>query len=90
MERKMYVDCGKIIKNRLTKEINGLVKFEAYPEVDMIVFKITFKDFNFNYAIKDIQNLMYLEGFDDEVSKMLHTYKKVILSSFFKNNEQNK
>ena len=88
MERRDYIDCAKSIVGKLRKEVNGLVRYEVYPEADLIVFKIIFKDFDFKYAVRDIQVLMYQEGFDDVVNVMLKKYKKSVLSGFFKTKER--
>ena len=88
MERHDYVDCAKNIVGKIRKEVNGLIRYEVYPEADLIIFKIIFKDFDFKYALKDIQELMYQEGFDEAVDIMLKKYKKSILSGFFKTKER--
>lgn len=85
MERQFYVDQARSIKEKLREEVNGLVRFEVYPEVDTIVFKIIFKDFDFNYAINNIQELMYSGGFDEQIDILLKKYRSAVLSGFFKN-----
>lgn len=88
MERQFYVDQARSIKERLREEVNGIVRFEVYPEVDTIVFKIIFKDFGFNYAINNIQELMYSDGFDGQIDILLKKYRSAVLSGFFKNDKR--
>lgn len=84
MNRHMYVECGQSIVGRLRKEVNGLIKFEIYPEADIIIIKIFFKEFDFNYAVKDIQDLIYNNGLDDTATSILKKYRSAILNGFFK------
>lgn len=84
MERYLYIDQARSIKEKLREEVNGLVRFEVYPEVDTIVFKIIFKDFDFNYAINNIQELMYSGGFDEQIDILLKKYRSAVLSGFLK------
>ena len=88
MERHDYIECGRNLAGKIRKEVNGLVRYEVYPEADLIIIKIIFKDFDFNYAIRDIQDLMYMNGLDGAVDELLEKYKKSILSGFFKTNER--
>lgn len=88
MERHDYIECGRNLIGKIRKEVNGLVRYEVYPEADLIIIKIIFKEFDFNYAVKDIQDLMYMNGLDGAVDDLLKKYKKSILSGFFKTNER--
>lgn len=84
MERSVYVDCARSVVDRLRKEVNGLIRFEVYPEVDTIIFKIVFKEFDFRYALGHVQDLMLQDGFDEAIDIMLKKYKSAILNGFFK------
>lgn len=84
MDRNMYVECARAVVGRLRKEVNGLVRYEVYPEVDTIIFKVIFKDFDFNYGVNYIQDVMYNEGFDTVVDDILSKYKKAVNNAFFK------
>lgn len=84
MERRLYIDCAKSVVRKLHEELNGRVIFEVYPEVDTIIFKIMFKDFEFSCAVNNIQEVIYTDQIDAEVKMILEKYKKAVLSAFFK------
>lgn len=88
MEKQIYFDCAKYVSKKLHEEVNGFIKFEVYPEIDTIIFKIVFKDFNFNYPMNNIQEMMYVKGLDEEVETLLKKYKKAILNGFFKSDQR--
>lgn len=73
---------------RLRNEVNGLIKFEIYGEIDTIVFKIFFKDFDFNYGINDVQSIIYDGSSEEVVCDILSRYKKAILNGFFKTEDR--
>ena len=84
MDKQIYIECARAMNSRLRQEVNGLVKYEIYPEVDTIIFKITFKDFNFNYGINYVQDLMMRNATGEAIDELLHKYKKAIMNAFFK------
>lgn len=88
MDKRIYIECAKSVTHRLYKEINGKIVYEIYPEVDTIVFKVVFKDFDFHYAANNIQEIIYNDGFDDVINVFLSKYKHCILNAFFKSDEK--
>ena len=84
MDKTVYIECARAITSRIREEINGIVRTEIYPEIDSIVVKIKFKEFDFNYGVKDIQDLMISDGIQEAVDELLRKYKKAILNGFFK------
>ena len=76
------------MNNKIRQEVNGLVRYEIYPEMDAIVFKIKFKDFGFNYGVNNIQDLIYNNGTDKAIDDLLKKYKKAVLNAFFKTEER--
>ena len=90
MEKKYYVDCAKSIDKKLRREVNGFVSFELYPEVDTIIFKIVFKDFNFSKAIGNVSDI-YLgaaNSIDNTVANIVKSYRCTVLNAFFKSEER--
>lgn len=80
----MYYEFAKGIKNKLYEDVNGRIKFEIYDHIDTVVFKIFFKDFEFSYAVNDVQDMIYsgsVDGLPDIIKK---EYMKEIKRAFFK------
>lgn len=87
----MYIDFAKSVKAGLYQEINGRVVFEIYKEIDTIVFKVFFKDFDYAYAVNNIWDRIYSgEPTDTIVADFISGYKKAIRRAFFKSEEQKK
>lgn len=84
MDKQMYFEYAKSINNKLREEVNGYVKFRVYTNIDAIIFTIDFKDFNFEYAIKDIEEKVYAGDSEFVADEILRTYKASVLSAFFK------
>ena len=87
-DRQLYLDFGKSIRDRLYNEINARIWFEVYPEVDTIVVKTCFKEFNYHYAINHVQEHVYSSDEEDVIADFLKQYKRDILRGFFKTNER--
>ena len=88
---KMYIDFAKSVKTKLYEEINGRVIFEIYQEVDTIVFKVFFKDFDYSYAVSNIWDRIYSgQPTDTIVADFIAGYKKAIRRAFFKTAEHKK
>lgn len=88
VQNEAYWDFAQGIRGRLRNEVNGLVKFEIYEEIDTIVFKIYFKDFDFNYGINDVQSIIYDGSSEEVICDILSRYKKAILNGFFKTDDR--
>ena len=80
----MYYEFAKIVKEKLINSLNGYVRYELYPDVDTIIFKVKFKDFTFSYPVNGIAALVY-DGRSDEIVEDFKTrYRKSIYRAFFK------
>lgn len=88
MPKEIYIECARAMNSKIRQEVNGLVRYEIYPEMDAIIFKIKFKDFDFNYGINNVQDLMYNGGTDEAIDILLKKYKKAVLNAFFKTEER--
>ena len=88
MDKQIYIECARAMLNRLRSEINGGIKYEIYPEVDTIIIKINFKNFDFNYGINNVQELMMNDGIHLAIDDLLYKYKKAVLNGFFKTEER--
>lgn len=88
VQNEAYWDFAQSIRERLRNEVNGLIKFEIYEEIDVIVFKIFFKDFDFNYGINNVQSIIYNGSSEDVTNDILWRYKKAILNGFFKTEDR--
>lgn len=87
-EKQVYYDFARGIKDRLIGEVNGLVTYEAYPQIDTVIFKIEFKEFKFSYPLNEIMDKVHMGSSDLVVDDILEKYKKQILRGFFKSDYQ--
>lgn len=88
---QMYYNFVNDVKDKLHEEINGRIIYEVYPEVDICVFKVTFKDFTFAYAVDRVQVQWIQEGKEgviDIVNAFKVSYKDAITNAFFKTPER--
>ena len=88
IRNEAYWDFAQGIRKKLINEVNGLVKFEIYEEIDTIIFRIFFKDFDFNYGINDVQSIIYEGSSEEVICDILSRYKKAILNGFFKSEDR--
>lgn len=87
----MYYEFSKNVKERLSEEINGRIVYEAYPAIDTIIFKVSFKDFDFAYPVANIQDLLYSgESAESIVENFKTNYLKTIKKTFFKSEQRKK
>lgn len=87
----MYYEFSKNVKERLIEEINGRIVYEAYPAIDTIIFKVSFKDFDFAYPVANIQDLLYSGGSAESIVEDFKTnYLKTIKKTFFKSEQRKK
>ena len=88
MEKRLYFDYARAINEKIRAEVNGYVKFKVYSDIDAIIFTVSFKDFNFDYAIKDIEEKIYAGDSELVAEEILRTYKAAVLSAFFKTDKR--
>ena len=87
----MYFEFAKNVKTKLLDELNGKVIFEIYKNIDTIIFKIYFKDFDYSYAVNSVWDRIYSgEPSEVVVADFIAGYKKAIKNAFFKSEEQKK
>lgn len=84
-DRSIYYDFARGMFDRFKEAINGKIIYEIYPEIDVVIFKIFFKDFEFSYAVNNVANVIYDGTQDKLVEEFTHKYKRAILNAFFKN-----
>ena len=82
---QLYFDFITPMMKKLHQEINGRIKYEVYPSVDTVIFKVRFKDFDYSYAIGHVSHHIYngvtIEELVEEFKK---EYLKAIKNAFFK------
>lgn len=88
IRNEAYWDFAMAVRNKVKSEVNGIVKFEIYENINTIIFKIYFKEFNFSFGIDDVSDAIYHGTTDEIVEKILGCYKKTILNSFFKSDDR--
>lgn len=82
----VYMNFALIVKEKLLEDVNGKVWFCIYPNADVIIFKINFKDFKFDYSVYDVSNnILFTPNYASETTlKIKNQYKKSVLNAFFK------
>ncbi len=88
MERKMYYDFARSLRERIINECNGYIKTEIYPDIDTIIIKIKYKEFEFRYPINGIADSIYFGASDQIINDIIEKYKRAIFRGFFKTNEK--
>jgi len=84
-DKSIYYEFANGMFKKLIKEINGKIVYEIYINLDAVIFKIYFKDFDFSYAISNVSEKIYTgESMDTIISDLKEKYKRAILNSFFK------
>ena len=88
---QLYYDFVNQMKDGLHKEINGMIRYEVYPSIDTVIFKVRFKDFEYNYALNHISHNIY-DGvtIEDHIMEFKRQYLKAIKNAFFKSEERKK
>jgi len=70
-------------------EVNGCVRYEAYPSMDAVIFDIKFKDYVFKCPINKIQEkISNCVSVRDVVNYVKEEYRKALLSTFFKSDNR--
>lgn len=82
MDCRLYYDFANNVKSKLRKEVNGFIKYEIYPKVDTVIFKIMFKEFDYSYPVAEVQDIVY--GGKDVVGDILKDYRQAVNGAFFK------
>ncbi len=83
--REIYYEFAQTMKDKLINEVNGRIEYEIYAKVDTVIFKISFKDFSFSYAINQIQDIIYSgQSYDELVEELKKKYMRTIQNAFFK------
>lgn len=80
----VYWDFAQSIKKKLCDDINGRVVFEIYKDIDTVIFKVFFKDFDFFYAVNDVQDRIYAGTTDEIPEEFKKRYMSAIKGAFFK------
>lgn len=88
---QLYYDFVNQMKNKLHKEINGMIRYEVYPTVDTVIFKVRFKEFDFAFPINHISHNIYNGvSVDELVDEFKKEYLNAIKSAFFKSESRKK
>ena len=82
--KTMYYDFAMNIKSKLCEDVNGRVIFEIYDPIDTVVFKIFFKDFDYSYAINNVQDRIYSGTASEVPEEIKRQYMTTIKKAFFK------
>ncbi len=87
----MYLDFANGVKGKLIEDLNGFVRYELYPNIDTVIFKICFKEFDFAFALNHVSEIIYKGVTTDSiVEEFKKEYLKEIKNSFFKTEARKK
>ena len=65
--------------------VNGRVNYKYFSQLDAVIFTICFKEFKFEYPIKNIQEtIINGQSTDEIVNDFCKEYKMAINHAFFK------
>ena len=87
-DNDIWFEFARSFVARLRQDINGGIKFELFPEIDVVVIKTNFKEFTFKYPINNVQEIMMIGSIDEEVELFKRKYKAAINNAFFKTDER--
>ena len=88
MIESMIYDFAISVKQKLSADVNGRIKFSTYESIDTIIFQIYFKDFEFSYGVNNVSALVHDGKVSETVEDIENKYKEVLLKSFFKSSER--
>lgn len=86
----MYFDFAQNIRKKLCNDLNGRIIFEIYSHIDTVIFKIYFKEFDFSYAVNNVQDRIYSGTVDEIPEDFKRDYMKAIRNAFFKTENHKK
>lgn len=89
-EKSMYYEFAKAMFKRLCDLINGDIRYEIYANIDSVIFKTKFKEFDFNFAIGHVSEHMLTGDIDSVVKEFETKYRKAINNAFFKQEKNRK
>jgi len=84
MDKSMYYSYATAVYEKIKERVNGYVKYKVYADIDAIIFRVTFKDFHFEYAINDIADKIYAGDSEIVADEFIHAYKTEVFNAFFK------
>ena len=77
------------IFERIKDEVNGKVRYFAYPEMDSVIFRVTFKAFQFEFALHGVTERMNKgQAVDEIIEEVKAEYKKTLFSAFFRSGQR--
>ena len=87
-DKAIYYEFTNNFFKKLCETVNGKIIYEQYPEIDTVIFKIEFKEFNFRFAIDRVSEHIYNGDSDKLIEELKEKYKRAILNAFFKINRK--
>ena len=88
MEKQMYFDYAKAVNDKIREQVNGYVRYRVHTNIDAIIFTINFKDFDFEYALGEIEEKVYAGDSELVAEEILNRYRSAIMSAFFKTDKR--
>lgn len=83
-----YFDFVRKIFEALKLEVNGSVRYKAYPNADSVIFSVKFKDFMYEYPVTGIQTKMLDTSVADIIEELKADYKRVLINTFIKTDKR--
>ena len=83
--RDIQFDFVSKVLVKIKAAVNGRVKYKYFDQLDAVIFTVYFKDFQFEFPIKDIQtNILNGVTTDEIIDRFKKEYRSSILNAFFK------
>ena len=89
VDKKMYFDFCRTMFKKMCGVVNGKIEYDAYPDKDFVVFKVSFKEFVFKFAIDQVTDHIYNCDSDRLIEEFTAKYKRALLNAFFKKEDFN-
>lgn len=81
----LQFDFTNKIFGKIKDTVNGRVKYKYFAQLDAVIFTVYFKDFQFEFPIKDIQETILNGATTDEiVDQFKEEYRSAVLNAFFR------
>lgn len=85
MMNDLQYEFIKSLLGKIKDTVNGRVKYRYFQQLDAIIFTVEFKNFRFEFPVKDLQNTIHSgASTNDIVERFKQEYRAAVLNAFFK------
>ena len=85
MMNDLQYEFVKSLLGKIKDTVNGKVKYRYFHQLDAVIFTVTFKNFQFEFPVKNLQDTIHSgASTNDIVEQFKQEYKSAVLNAFFK------